>query len=396
MKQDSETQSLLATIREVEPIWTGVKTLRSVLNNNQHLVLHAGPPFRSLSHIPQAVRHSMLVAILYEGWAEDKAAAEALLDSGGVDIAPAQDYDVLVPLAGVVTPSMYVLEISDAKRPENKKYSVLNEGMVWCTRLGIFAYEVVAHLKWLHQDFGNRLSQQFAGSVALAPILQISLLNGDDGHARTVYASRVLADTITSWGVDDKISRDFLYGAMAFALNIWMAASALILAAQSLHTKCDCIVKVGGNGDQFGLQLSSLPNQWLVVDAPQIQGNKDKIHEQAQALGTIGDSAVVDFVGLGGQSLDIAGLSAHNLQSFLPTDYLSRSAAFLMGTLPFLGNRLGVVDYQQVLATGQGPLVLLGMIDDAGERGRIGGGVAVVDALLLQALEEWQDEAAII
>ena len=55
-----------------------------------------------------------------------------------------------------------------------------------------------------------------------------------------------------------------------------------------------------------------------------------------------------------------------------------------------------MTDYQAVLNHGTGPLVLLGMIDAAGERGRVGGGVATVDAALLQQLEAWQDETTVV
>lgn len=388
MAQHVETQAVM-------PAWTGVRSLQSILPSQGRLVLHAGPPFRDAQELPAAIRNSALIGILYEGWADNKQEAQALLDAGGVQLAPAQDYGVVVPLAGVVTPSMYLIEVSDSNRPDNKKYSVLNEGMQWCTRLGIFADEMVPHLRWLHQDLGARLAAQFQGPVDLAPIVQASLLNGDDGHARTMHGSRQLADIIVSWGINDEASQSFLYGAMAWALNYWMAASALILANQTPADGVDAIVKVGGNGLRFGLQLAS-STTWLVTDAPVIAGNKEPGNEQAKALGALGDSAVVDFVGLGGQCLDLAGISARNLHAFLPSDYLTRQGQFLKTRLPFLAGRNGISDFAQVIANNTGPLVLLGMIDGAGERGRVGGGVATVDASLLQALKEWQHETTVV
>ncbi|MGE8516778.1 MAG: DUF1116 domain-containing protein [Alcaligenes nematophilus] len=388
MAQHVETQAVM-------PAWTGVRSLQSILPSQGRLVLHAGPPFRDAQELPAAIRNSALIGILYEGWADNKQEAQALLDAGGVQLAPAQDYGVVVPLAGVVTPSMYLIEVSDSNQPENKKYSVLNEGMQWCTRLGIFADEMVPHLRWLHQDLGARLAAQFQGPVDLAPIVQASLLNGDDGHARTMHGSRQLADIIVSWGINDDASQSFLYGAMAWALNYWMAASALILANQAPADGADAIVKVGGNGLRFGLQLAS-STTWLVTDAPVIAGNKEPGNEQAKALGALGDSAVVDFVGLGGQCLDLAGMSARNLHAFLPSDYLTRQNKFLKTRLPFLAGRNGISDFAQVIANNTGPLVLLGMIDGAGERGRVGGGVATVDASLLQALKEWQHETTVV
>ncbi|MFD4121874.1 DUF1116 domain-containing protein [Alcaligenes faecalis] len=388
MAQHVETQAVM-------PAWTGVRSLQSILPSQGRLVLHAGPPFRDAQELPAAIRNSALIGILYEGWADSKQEAQALLDAGGVQLAPAQDYGVVVPLAGVVTPSMYLIEVSDSNRPGSKKYSVLNEGMQWCTRLGIFADEMVPHLRWLHQDLGARLAAQFQGPVDLAPIVQASLLNGDDGHARTMHGSRQLADIIVTWGINDEASQSFLYGAMAWALNYWMAASALILANQTPADGVDAIVKVGGNGLRFGLQLAS-STTWLITDAPVIAGNKEPGNEQAQVLGALGDSAVVDFVGLGGQCLDLAGISARNLHAFLPSDYLTRQGQFLKTRLPFLAGRNGISDFAQVIANNTGPLVLLGMIDGAGERGRVGGGVATVDASLLQALKEWQHETTVV
>ncbi len=390
MAQHVETQALA-----VMPAWTGVRSLQSILPSQDRLVLHAGPPFRDAQELPAAIRNSVLIGILYEGWATSKQEAQALLEAGGVQLAPAQDYGVVVPLAGVATPSMCLIEVSDSNRPENKKYSVFNEGMQWCTRLGIFADEMVPHLRWLHQDLGARLAAQFQGPVELAPIVQASLLNGDDGHARTLHASRQLADIIVSWGINDEASQTFLHGAMAWALNYWMAASALILAYQTPADGANAIVKVGGNGLRFGLQLAG-STSWLVTDAPVIAGNKEPGHEQANALGALGDSAVVDFVGLGGQCLDLASLSARNLQAFLPSDYLTRQSLFLKTRLPFLAGRPGITDFAQVIASNTGPLVLLGMIDGAGERGRVGGGVATVDASLLQALKEWRNETTVV
>ncbi|EJC61741.1 hypothetical protein QWA_12112 [Alcaligenes faecalis subsp. faecalis NCIB 8687] len=390
MAQHVETQALA-----VMPAWTGVRSLQSILPSQDCLVLHAGPPFRDAQELPAAIRNSVLIGILYEGWATSKQEAQALLEAGGVQLAPAQDYGVVVPLAGVATPSMCLIEVSDSNRPENKKYSVFNEGMQWCTRLGIFADEMVLHLRWLHQDLGARLAAQFQGPVELAPIVQASLLNGDDGHARTLHASRQLADIIVSWGINDEASQTFLHGAMAWALNYWMAASALILAYQTPADGANAIVKVGGNGLRFGLQLAG-STSWLVTDAPVIAGNKEPGHEQANALGALGDSAVVDFVGLGGQCLDLASLSARNLQAFLPSDYLTRQSLFLKTRLPFLAGRPGITDFAQVMASNTGPLVLLGMIDGAGERGRVGGGVATVDASLLQALKEWHNETTVV
>lgn len=382
-----KTTEALLNAQKIEPIWNGLVQLKEVTKNSaEKLVLHAGPPFNSLDVIPSAVKNSILIAIQYEGWAENKEGAEALLTEGKITLASAQDYDAVVPLAGVITPSMYLLVIADKNNMANKRYAVLNEGMTLCTRVGVYNEEIIKHLKWLNQNLGAWLANNFKEPVLLAPILQQSLLRNDDGHGRTMVASALLADVIESWGLKDQEAIDFLRGAFAWSLNYWMGMSALILGSFEAFLDKKYITKVGGNGHEFGLQLSTKPGVWLTTKAPEVRGNKEVGLEEADALGAIGDSALVDFLGLGGQVLDIAQFTAKNLGGFIPEDYMTRVHEFSLGPLPILGGRTGIADYDKILSTNKGPLVVLGMISQDGGKGRIGGGVAVVDASLLNQL----------
>ena len=296
-------------------------------------------------------------------------------------------YDAVVPLAGVITPSMYLLVIADKHNTAHKRYAVLNEGMTLCTRVGVYNEEIIEHLKWLNQELGKWLATNFKEAVLLAPILQQSLLKNDDGHGRTMAASAILADVIESWGLEDQRSIEFLRGAMAWSLNYWMGMSALILGSFEAFLDKKYITKVGGNGHEFGLQLSTKPGVWLTAQAPEVKGKKELSLEDVEALGAIGDSALVDFLGLGGQVLDIAQFTAKNLMDYIPADYMTRVHEFILGTLPLLGGRAAIADYDKILDTNKGPLVVLGMISQTGEKGRIGGGVAAVDASLLQQLQ---------
>ena len=378
----------LLNAQKIEPIWDGLVQLKDIIKNpTEKLVLHAGPPFASLEVIPAAVKNSILLAIQYEGWAQDKVGAEVLLAEGKVTLAPAQDYDAVVPLAGVITPSMYLLVIADKNNPANKRYAVLNEGMTLCTRVGVYNEEIIKHLKWLNQNLGRWLANNFKEPVLLAPILQQSLLRNDDGHGRTMAASALLVEVIESWGLKDQEAIGFLRGALAWSLNYWMGMSALILGSFEAFLDKKYITKVGGNGYEFGLQLSTKPGVWLTTKAPEVRGNKEAGLEEAEALGAIGDSALVDFLGLGGQVLDIAQFTAKNLGKFIPEDYMTRVHEFTLGPLPVLGGRTGIADYDKILSTDKGPLVVLGMISQSGEKGRIGGGVAAVDANLLNQLQ---------
>lgn len=376
-------------INAVDPIWTDLVQLKQVYPEQQYLLLHAGPAFHNFQEIPAAVKNSLLMAVLFEGWASNKQEALAFIQQDHVKILPAQDFDVLVPLAGVISPSMFLIQIENAKNAEEKTYAVLNEGMKWCTRLGIYDENMLSHLTWLHRDFSHWLKQIIAKQpIYLSGILQQSLAQGDDGHGRTIAGSKLLADAIVSLAGEENVPQEihaFLYESLAFALNFWMAAALLIIKSGAESKHKPLIVKAGGNGLRFGYALSTDPMHWISVTAPTIEGQKESAYLNEQALGTIGDSAVVDILGLGGQVLDIAEVSAKNLINYLPVDYQSRMHDFSLMPLAFLGNRQGLVDLDKVQQNQKAPLILLGMIDQSGQYGRIGGGVATLTSDVFQA-----------
>lgn len=388
-----ETSEIYQKISTVEPMWNKLVRLKDIYPEQKKLLLHAGPSFQNFQEIPEAVRNSLAIAILFEGWAKNKEEALILLEQDQVKISPAQDFDAVVPLAGVISPSMYLLQIENVQNAQDKTYAVLNEGMQWCTRLGIFDEKVIEHLNWLHGEFSEWLTRIISyNPILLSPILQKSLKQGDDGHGRTYAGSGLIADTILDIADKNQIQTsqkiyDFLYGSVAFALNFWMAAALLILKTGQLSKDKQLIVKAGGNGIRFGYALSNQPKRWICVTAPDIKGNKEEIYSKQQALGTLGDSAVVDILGLGGQALDIAKISAENLIAFLPNDFATRMYAFTLMPIDFLGQRFGLVDLDKIQQNKKAPLILLGMISKNGLYGRIGGGVATLTEDMFNHLE---------
>ena len=255
-------------VSSVRPVWQGMTAAAEVVGSDR-LLLHAGPPFDRWGDVPQPVRNSLAFGAVYEGWASDDVEAESMLATRAVRYEPAQDHDVVVPLAGVCSPSMQLHVVRDAGSPTAVKYSVVNEGMRHVSRVGRRDPMLAAHHRWLNGSFAAWLNELTASPVELAPMLALALGEGDDCHSRTVAGSRVLtAEIRRRAGADaDRAALDFLDDSPAFALNLWMAAAALSLAAAEGVPGSTLVTRAGGNGHEFGIQVACRAGHWVRVPA---------------------------------------------------------------------------------------------------------------------------------
>lgn len=375
-------------LQAVQPAWCAVRRVQDLLPGTGCVVLHAGPPYASAAQIPSPVRHSICMAALFEGWATDVESASRLLDEGRIRTQAAQDHRLLVPLAGVLSPRMAVLEVRDGAGHGGAAIHVaLNEGQAHATRLGRIDPLLPAHLRWLNGPFADWLGHRVQEPVLLAPLIARALSAGDDGHSRTVEGSRLLADILLrdTSGAGTEEARAFIDAAPAFALNYWMGAAALWLRAAEGLPGCSWISRAGGNGVTFGIQRTGAAGRWISMPAPVPHGTREAAHSARRAVGALGDSAVVDFLGLGAQALAHAPVVREGVRDALPIDAMERPARLLAPSPVVEGLAGSVIDAARCAHLQRGPLVLLGMIDAAGEAGRIGGGVVDVPPALFAA-----------
>ncbi|MCG7205095.1 DUF1116 domain-containing protein [Streptomyces arenae] len=371
----------LDILESCTPRWTGMSTVGAATGSDR-LLLHAGPPFHSTDDIPAPVLNSLAMACVYEGWAADADEGRRLVLTGEITIAAAQDRRLVVPLAGVASPSMavHVVTAQGAGGPlaERVRYAVVNEGQAHALRLGTSDAGIPEHHRWLNGAFTDWLTDALtaAGPVDLLPVLGAARDEGDDCHSRTVTGSRLLTEHLTSAAASTPADiAAFLDGAPAFALNLWMAAAALSLSAADNTSGSSLITRAGGNGRRFGIQIAGLPGQWFTVPADSPRGRVEAPHAGCRAVGAIGDSAVVDLFGFGGQSLSAAPAVRAALEGYLPPDATERPALLLERHLASAAGTPVGLTARSVARLGSGPLVLLGMIEQTGRAGRIGGGV---------------------
>ena len=375
----SDLQAMSAMER-VRPIWTDLVSAQEVVAIGEQMILHAGPPILT-SKIPKAVLNSATAAILFEGWANTAEHAHEMLLSGEVILKPAQDLGVVVPLASVLSPSMLVLVITDENNPQMQSFSTINGGMQYALRLGLPDNNVLQHLRWLNGSFGEALKKVIPEEgIALIPLADYGLSQGDDCHGRTVAATEQLLTYLKtgfSQVANGDKSIEYIENSPPFFLNLWMAASKLIMLAADDSQNSSVITSIGGNGLDFGVQIAGLPDCWFTVPATTPTAVYEPGFSVKNGLGAIGDSAVIEGLGLGAMAIRFSPVQQKYFAPVLPTEACDLPRNLLGKVHPAFAktNVLFGTIVRQIVQTNTSMIISLGVIDIEGKNGRVGGGI---------------------
>jgi len=363
-----------------QPVWNRFNTAADALKIPQNILLHAGPAFSTPDQITAPILNSACVAAVYEGLARNFDEAEAMIMAGEIELKPAQDHDVVTPLAAVVSASMPLHTVYDAWRGMQRVYAPINGGSRPSLRLGLRSEAVLEHIRWLNTRFRDALQDGIAEGIALVPLAVIGLMGGDDCHGRTPVATKALVAELQDRArtpVTDENTLEFMAGSPSLFLNLWMAATKCMMKLAEGIEGSSFVTAAGGNGRDVGIQVSGLPGRWFTVPGAPPKGRFDVDLPSDRALGAIGDSAVVEAFGLGAMAIDASPAQKAALGSYLPDDRRARANGLSVGEHPYfrmLDVRLGSTARGAVAAKA-GPIIGLGILDRLGLAGRLGGGI---------------------
>ncbi|MCL6285423.1 DUF1116 domain-containing protein [Ruegeria sp. 2012CJ41-6] len=363
-----------------QPVWNRFDTAAEALGLAANVLLHAGPGFDSSDQITAPILNSACVAAVWQGLARDFDQAEAMIVAGEIVLKPAQDHDVVTPLAAVVSADMPLHAIYDAWYGQQRVFAPINAGNRPAMRLGLRSEAVLEHIRWLNTRFLDVLDKGLAEGIALVPLAVTGLMAGDDCHGRTPAATEALVAELkdrTPGGIADDAALVFMADSPSLFLNLWMAATKCMMKRAEGIEGSSFVTAAGGNGRVVGIQVSGLPGQWFTVPASPPTGTFDTDLPQDRALGAIGDSAVIDAFGLGAMAIDLSPVQKRTLGGFLPEDATARMSGLSVGAHPYfraLDVRLGSTA-RGAVAQGAGPVIGLGILDRLGQAGRLGAGI---------------------
>ncbi|TBV09429.1 oxalurate catabolism protein HpxZ [Phytopseudomonas dryadis] len=381
----SDLQTALEKLYAVRPVWRRVVAAADAIGLPGRTLLHAGPPFRHGQRPSAPILSSAVLCCLYEGWADSEAAAQYLITSGEVRLRPAQDFNVVTPLAAVVSPGTTLVEVVDAAGINPRPcWSLLSSGRGPQIRFGTRQQAVIERLAWRDGELARVLRTALAeGPIDLLPLAVAGLQRGDDLHSVTSGASQALQERLMPLleGADE-VER-MLDETPLFFLTLWMAACHLLL-----DTLCDepaarsLLVALAGNGIEAGIRLAGDPARWRTAAAHTPQGPRLKAGDEP-VCPMLGDSGVIDAAGFGAQAWHHATGAAADMAGWLP----GRPAAapeWRLGQHPlFAPFGLGsAIDSERIDHHSSLPRVAIAMLDARGEAGLLGRGVCQTPARL--------------
>jgi hypothetical protein len=387
----SANQTVLETLAAAHPVLVDCRPAREAMGLEERVVLHAGPPL-AWARACATMQAAVLCAIRYEGWAPDDAAARALVERGAVTLAPCHGRGAVGPMTGLITASMPVFVVEN-RAAGNRAFATINEGLGAVLRFGANDERVIRRLEWLAAEAGPVLGAALraAGGVDLRALMSQALRMGDEMHQRNMAASALLARLLMpaiarAAGDAAVIARlaEFIGGNDQFFLNLAMAAGK---AATDPAVGCagsTLVVTMARNGTDFGIRVAGLGDRWLTAPVNTPSGLYFAGFGPADANPDIGDSAIVETIGLGGFAMAaapaVAGfVGAGGLREAIAvTEEMAEIAVgehphFRIPTLDDRGAPLGI-DVRRVVETGIAPLINTGIAGRRPGVGQIGAG----------------------
>jgi len=367
----------------------------------ERIVLHAGPPI-GWERMCGPMQGAVAGALVFEAWAPDLQAAARLAASGAVQFHPNHHYGAVGPMTGITTRSMPVMVVENRGEgigAGNRSYCMINEGLGKVMRFGANDAEVLARLAWLRDVFGPLLGAALrrAGGLELSPLISRGLAMGDEMHQRNVACStltlRALAPHFAGLADDAQMlarCAAFIAGNDQFFLNIGMAMGKSIMDPLSgPHNgieACSLVSAMCRNGTDFGLRLSATGDEWFTAPVEMPQGLYFAGYSAADANPDMGDSAIMETIGLGAFAMAsapaVAGfVGAGGLDEAIACTRamsgiaLAQNPKWAMPALGFEGVPTGI-DVRLVVASGVQPAINTGIAHREPGVGQVGAGVA--------------------
>lgn len=355
-----------------------------------HDLLHAGPPLRDWSESCGALRGAAAGTLMLAGVA---ARLEDALDAAGSPpwlLRSGADVDTLCTFGGVIGWNTPVFVVEDPLTG-GRTFAAINEGRGAALRYGCTSTDALERLRWLQGEFADVLGAavRSLGAVDLFACIEQALQMGDDGHSRQKASSALflaavapaIAEAAPSPRQASRViaflgANDFFFLPLAMA-----AAKNAMLAAQG-NARSTLVTAIAFNGVRAGIRVGGLSG-WWTAPVPPIHGSYFKGFGEPDAGPVIGDSEIMETLGLGAFAMAGApalaryvGGTVEQATAFTRAMYgivLAEHPRFRIAALDGRGTPLGI-DVRKVVETRVAPVFNSGIAHRCMGVGQIGAG----------------------
>jgi hypothetical protein len=390
---DSANEKVVQIFNDAQPVLVGVKPAHQVLAGlKPNTILHAGPPIQ-WEEMCGPMQGAILGALRFEGLAATDEEGINLIKSGKIELSPNHHHGSVGPMTGIITYHMPVFEVVN-ETFGNLAYCTINEGLGKVMRFGANDQEVIERLTWFRDSLGPALHKAIvaAGGINLRVIMAQALAMGDEMHQRNIAASSLFARIICPYLADIEMTQaertkivKFVCSNDQFFLNLAMAAGKSITDPAKGIKYSSIVTVMCRNGTDFGVKVAGTAEEWFTAPANLPEGLYFPGYGPEDANPDMGDSAVIEVIGLGGITMAASPAVVRFVGAGSQDDAIrftremgeisfAQSTNFLLANMNFEGAPLGI-DIRKVVETGILPVINTGMAHKKAGVGQIGAGV---------------------
>jgi hypothetical protein len=393
-KIELANEEVLRRIFAAEPVLIDVRRAGDVIEGlRENVILHAGPPI-GWERMCGPMRGAVCGVAVFEGWARNLDEAARAAATGRYTFRPNHELGAVGPMTGMTTMSQPVLVVEN-RAFGNRAYCTINEGLGKVMRFGGNDDEVLGRLTWIARVLGPTLSAALSksGGIPLKNIIARGLAMGDEMHQRNVACSaiflREMAPALARAVQDSNALAEvfaFIGKNDQFFLNVAMAMGKSMTDPARDVDGSSIVTAMCRNGTDFGIRVSGTGDRWYTAPVEMPVGLYFPGYSERDANPDMGDSAIVETIGLGGFAMAaapaVAGFvgagSASEAANYTKAMYEiteGRNAEWTIPNLDFSGVPTGI-DVRKVLRTGKAPVINTGIAHREPGVGQVGAGIA--------------------
>ena len=359
------------------------------------MILHSGPVIE-WQRMCGPSQGAILGACIYEGWANSIETARKMCENGEVKFAPCHHHNTVGPMAGIVSPSMWVFCIHN-RTHGNYAYCTLNEGLGKVLRFGAYGDDVIKRLKWMEKTLAPILSEAVKiavkkdGGLNIKSMISQVLMMGDECHNRNVAGTSLFIKEIIPFLLQTSADKetiksiiDFMSGNVHFFLNLTMPVQKASADTIKNIKYCSLVYGMARNGTDTGIRIAGLGDEWFVSPSGMPKGLYFAGYTEDDANPDLGDSTITETAGIGAVAMAgapaivkfVGGVpkDAENVTLEMYKITHAKHRDFQMPSMNFEGTPLGF-DILKIMKTGILPFINTGIAHKQPGIGQIGAGI---------------------